>query len=168
MNIIKLICNEIIKQTKKLSFKVCLTILLILSILIPIFTRNTYEEYEFDFLYREYDITAMEENKITNPQNQKDIHNNEIIDIELEVAQIAIENNIKRTMLNGDLFESYIYTSEQILCIDKYLAGDFDKNMYQNECDYDIIKNLDYKIFKNIVKKLDLKNKTKYTIMPKD
>jgi len=66
------------------------------------------------------------------------------------------------------LISSCIYMSDNIYSINNKIMNNiivYDKVITN---DYDIIKNLDYKIFKNIVKKLDLKNKTKYTIMPKD
>ena len=133
MKMMKLIYNEIIKQTKKLSFKICFIILLIAAVLIPVFAKmyTLNDDMQSYPLYTPEEIEMFEIEKTENPKTSEEIYMNEVTELQKEVTKLGIKNKAQMTEINSDLYNAYIEYSQSILCIDKYLSGQFDEKTFE-------------------------------------
>ena len=119
MKILNLTKAEILKQTKKLSFKVCLIILLVLAIGLPIlfkvFTPNTSTQVEEEV---KANIEAYNENIVANPKTTMEKLTNELNKISINTENLKLKNKSinSENDYRNDLYEQYrIAKSEYIV-----------------------------------------------------
>ena len=119
MKILNLTKSEILKQTKKLSFKVCLIILLVIAIGLPVlfkvFTPSTSTQVEEEV---KANIEAYNENIVVNPKTTMEKLTNELnkISISTENLKLKNKNTISENDYRNDLYEQYrIAKSEYIV-----------------------------------------------------
>ncbi len=119
MKILNLTKAEILKQTKKLSFKVCLIILLVLAIGLPIlfkaFTPSTSTQVEEE---AKANIEAYNENIVANPKTTMEKLTNELSKISINTENLKLKNKSinSENDYRNDLYEQYrIAKSEYIV-----------------------------------------------------
>lgn len=123
MKIIKLVYNEVLKQTKKLSFKIAFLILILFAIGVPflyktvIFNENMYP------LYYESDIKYYENDLINNPKNSEDELNNELVNIRINAVKQAIKNDEKSSTFRMNVYEDYIKTKRLEVVVEYLLKS---------------------------------------------
>ena len=84
MKILKLTYNEILKQVKKLSFKVCLIIVLLFAISMPILYKVFVYDDSFP-LYYEGDIQYYQDQIISDADTEQDKLFNKLLDIKINI-----------------------------------------------------------------------------------
>lgn len=110
MKILNLTKAEMLKQTKKLSFKVCLIILLALAVGLPIlfkaFTPSTSTQTEEE---AKANIEAYNENIVANPKTTMEKLTNELSKISINTENLKIKNKSinSENDYRYDLYEQY-------------------------------------------------------------
>lgn len=121
MKILKLTYNEILKQTKKRGFKICLIVLMLFAIGIPVLYRTfTYGE-TFYPLYCDQNINEYEGQIIKNPQTDQDKLHNKLIETKLEAIKTAIKKDEPSSEFKVTLYDKYITTKRMSIIIDSIL-----------------------------------------------
>lgn len=108
MKIFNLTKTEIKKQTKKLSFKICLIILLVLAIGLPILFKM-FSTSDIDYIYTKEDLNIYQSDIIKNPKTDNEILRNELNNIMIEVINLNLKNKDKATEYNTSLYNDYSY-----------------------------------------------------------
>lgn len=137
MKILKLTYNEIIKQTKKLSFKICLVILLFFALALPILYKAfAFDEDSFPLYYKE-DINIYQSELIKSPRNDEEKLKNDLNNIKIDVAKKAIDKKEKRTPFKSSIYEEYL-NSKSIEKILTYLLENKNINLDFIDSEYNI------------------------------
>ena len=127
MKIINLIYNEVLKQTKKLSFKISMLILVLFAIGVPFLYKTVIFNDNMFPLYFESDIQYYENDLIASPKNSEEELNNELVNIRIDVVKQAIDNDEKSSNFKLEVYEDYI-TNKRLVKVTEYLleGKDFD------------------------------------------
>ena len=124
MKIINLIYNEVLKQTKKLSFKISMLILVLFAIGVPFLYKTVIFNDNMFPLYFESDIQYYENDLIASPKNSEEELNNELVNIRIDVVKQAIDNDEKSSNFKLEVYEDYI--------TDRWMFHDVDKATHQD------------------------------------
>ena len=146
MKILKLTYNEILKQVKKLSFKVCLIIVLLFAISMPILYKVFVYDDSFP-LYYEGDIQYYQDQIISDADTEQDKLFNKLLDIKINIINRALENDEDYTDFNSMLYNEYISSKTMSTILDSMIK---DEDINYNEIDgwFEIDSNqyLDYSV----------------------
>ena len=146
MKILKLTYNEILKQVKKLSFKVCLIIVLLFAISMPILYKVFVYDDSFP-LYYEGDIQYYQDQIISDADTEQDKLFNKLLDIKINIINRALENDEDYTDFNSMLYNEYMSSKTMSTILDSMIK---DEDINYNEIDgwFEIDSNqyLDYSV----------------------
>lgn len=139
----KLVYNEILKQVKKKSFIIILSILILFAIGLPFlykaFTNN--EEYYY-YLYDSYIVEDYQTYLIKNAKTDDELLYNELINEKINIMNKAISKKERGSNFKDSLYYEYTEYKFKAIVI-KYLIND--KNITNlKEIDYDFSYYLDY------------------------
>ncbi len=106
MKIFNLTKTEIKKQTNKLSFKICLIILLVLAIGMPILFKF-FSSNDVEYVYTKEDLNIYQSVIIKNPKTDDEVLRNELNSIMIDVINLNLKNRDKATEYNTSLYSDY-------------------------------------------------------------
>lgn len=109
MKILKLTYSEILKQTKKLSFKVCLIILLAFAIGIPVLFKALSQDEYSNRIYYEEDLSYYENSVMENPKTDEEQLENKLNEVMIDIIKMSFakEKNKEATDFKTSLYDEY-------------------------------------------------------------
>ena len=109
MKILKLTYTEIVKQTKKLSFKVCLIILLAFAIGIPVLFKALAQDEHSNQIYYEEDLLYYENSIIEDPKTDEEQLENKLNEVMVDTINMSFvkEKNEEATDFKVSLYDEY-------------------------------------------------------------
>lgn len=169
MKILNLTKAEILKQTKKQSFKICLIILLILAVGLPIlFKVFSPDDKSTQLQETNTNIEIYKDEIIQNPKTETDKLKNELNKENIKIENLKLKNNY----LNEEndyryyLYESYKTSKEESIVV-SYLLNDKKINTQEIDETFDLNTNN----YKDLTKEelISIKNQlqTEYTSLRK-
>ena len=142
MKIIKLIYNEIIKQTKKKSFIISLALLLLFAGSLPLLYKSFAYEEATTNLYTTYDINIQQEQIIKNPKTNQDELFNELTNQKIEIMKNAISKKEQNSTFKINIYDEYTTTKlntivlEHIIKNEKIDYNNIDDNFFLTTTNY--------------------------------
>ena len=147
MKMIKLVYNEILKQTKKFSFKIAFLILALFAIGVPfLYKAFIYNDNIFP-LYYEEDIEVYEKDLVDNASTSQDRLNNELVNVRIDTVKKALSKDEKSSNFKSSIYEEYISTKRLAITLE-YMFNDEDVNYKE----IDSIFELDSSYYKDLSK----------------
>ena len=140
MKILKLTHNEILKQVKKLGFRICLIILFSLAILYPILTK-TLSNVSFDsgVSYYEEEIKYLS-TYLSTGDNYEDKLNNEIIELQISYYDLAKKEKIDYRDYREYLIDNVIEKELNLIIVNRLINGEdyskIEKVIYSENKEY--------------------------------
>ena len=109
MKLLKLTYSEILKQTKKLSFKVCLIILLAFAIGIPVLFKALSQNEYSNQVYSKEDLSYYEDLLIKNPKTDEEQLENKLNEVMIDTIKMSFvkEKDKEATDFKISLYEEY-------------------------------------------------------------
>lgn len=141
MKIVKLIYNEILKQTKKLSFKIAFLILVLFAIGVPFLYKMVIYNDDVFPLYYESDIEYYENDLVEDAETSQDKLHNELVNVRIDVVKKAISNDESASNFRMDVYEEYIRTKRLEIVLNYMIQ---DKDIDYEEIDNDFELNSSY------------------------
>lgn len=122
MKILKMTYNEIIKQTKKLSFRIGLILLLLITIALPIL----YKKFSYNYTYQMYskeDLIHYEEELIESPKNNVEKIKNEFVMANIELIKQSLANKTTGSSFKSILYDKYLNEKRTLIIVNNLLNG---------------------------------------------
>ena len=141
MKILNLTKAEVIKQTKKLSFKICLIILLVLAIGIPILFK-VFNQEEQSTIYTKEDLKAYQDNLIEKPSKEEDKLTNDLNKVMIDIINKYLNQDIKQkpTEFRTNLYDDYSREKMNLVLISYMLNSKIQKyDAVEEEYNLDIL-----------------------------
>lgn len=158
MKIIKLTYNEILKQTKKLSFKICFLILILLAIGVPFLVNWLTSDGDGMGMFFKGDIneykSAMVESPLTDQDNLVNDLNNALIDL----TESALKNDPKSSSFHTYLYDN-LFNDVKLSIVFNYMIEDKDVDYSKIDEQFDLtssdFKNMNKTNLKELVLEYD-------------
>lgn len=146
MKMLNLVKAEFLKQTKKLSFKVCFIILVVLAVLLPLLFKVFGGDSVTYDVYDKSDLAMYEEAIIKNPKNAGEKLRNDLNNCMIDIVNMVITKEKDNTH-SEDVASLYLEYSKYKLnaIVVSYMIDN--KNIDYNSIDYDF--DLDVAKYKN-------------------
>ena len=136
MKMLNLVKAEFLKQTKKLSFKVCFIILVVLAVLLPLLFKVFGGDSVTYDVYDKSDLAMYEEAIIKNPKNAEERLRNDLNNCMIDIVNMVITKEKDNTH-SEDVSSLYLEYSKYKLnvIVVSYIIDN--KNIDYDSIDYD-------------------------------
>lgn len=173
MKILKLTYTEILKQTKKLSFKVCLIILLAFAIGLPVLFKAVSQSDLSNKVYYEEDLTYYENSIIEDPKTDEEKLENELNNVMIDTIKMSFskEKGKEATDFKKELYEDYSNDKMILVVLDYLIKGktiDYEVIDEYFDLNSQMYKDLDYNELIKVKEELLLQTEETLEMIDKD